>query len=277
MPERRAGRDVVEMEEIELDTEAAMVAAARLLELVQVRVEILLRVERGAVDAGQLLVRGIAAPVRAGETGELERLDRLRVLQMRTAAEIGEVTLRVERDVALGRVDELDLERLVLGREPRLRVVARDLLARPLASFLDLALHLGFDRLEVLFANRLREEEVVVEAVLDRRADRDLHAGMQTAHRLGEEVRARVAQDVERIGILRVARRQELDRLAVAQRQPQIVNSTVRAHEDRLLGELRPDRARGVETRRAVGKFKLGVVGQYDFHERRQGYAPPRR
>src|SRR6185503_8906770 len=104
----------------ELRPEAAMVAAARLLEALQVRVEILLLVEGGAVDAGQLLVALVAPPVRAGEARQLERLDRLRVLQVRTAAQIGEVPLRVEGDVALGGVDELDLERLALGGEPRL-------------------------------------------------------------------------------------------------------------------------------------------------------------
>ena len=48
---------------------------------------------------------------------------------MRPAAEVGELgpllrQLRVERDVALGRVDELDLVRLALGFEARLRLVA---------------------------------------------------------------------------------------------------------------------------------------------------------
>ena len=44
-----------------------MVALARLLQPLEVRVEILLRVEGGAVDPGQLLVLLVAAPVRAGE------------------------------------------------------------------------------------------------------------------------------------------------------------------------------------------------------------------
>ena len=120
------------------------------------RVEVLLAVERRAVDPGELRLRRVAAPVRAGEAGELQRLDRLRVLEVRAAAEIGEVTLRVERDVALGGVDELDLVRLALGGEARLRLVARDLLARPLAALLQLARDLGLDLLEVLLAESAR-------------------------------------------------------------------------------------------------------------------------
>ena len=94
-------------------------------------VEVLLRVERRAVDPRQLRVALVAAPVRAREAGELERLDRRRVLEVRAAAEVGEVALRVERDRAVGVLRELDLVRLTLGLEAGDRVLARELLARP--------------------------------------------------------------------------------------------------------------------------------------------------
>src|SRR6476469_9042660 len=105
------------MEEVELHPEAPVVALARLFEPLEVRVEVGLRVERGPVDAGQLLVLLVAPPVRAGEAGQLERLDRLRVLQMRAAAEVGEVALAVEGDVALGGIDQPDLVRLCFRAE----------------------------------------------------------------------------------------------------------------------------------------------------------------
>src|SRR5436853_5075549 len=112
------------MEEVELRTEAAVVPLARLFEALEIRVQILLAVERRAVDARQLRLRRVAAPVRARKARQLQRLDRLRVLQVRAAAEIGEVALRVERDVALRGVDELHLVRLLLRLEARLRFVA---------------------------------------------------------------------------------------------------------------------------------------------------------
>src|SRR3954447_13186154 len=136
-----------------------MVALARLLEPREMRVEVFLRVEGGAVDAGQLLVLLVAAPVRAGETGQLERLDRLRVLQVRPAAEIGEVALGVERDVALGGVDEVDLVRLVLLEEPLVRLRPRDLATPPVPSLLQLAADLVLDLLQVGVGDRLREVE----------------------------------------------------------------------------------------------------------------------
>src|SRR5512132_4357824 len=129
MPERRARRMLVEMDEIELASQPAVIAALRLLEPLEVRVEVGLGEEGRPVDPRQLRVVLVTAPVRAGEAGELDRLDRRRVLEVRPAAEVGEVALRVERDVALRGVDELDLVVLALLGEEALRLVRAHLLA----------------------------------------------------------------------------------------------------------------------------------------------------
>ena len=65
---------------------------------------------------------GVAAPVRAGEREQLERLDPAGVGRVRAAAEVGERPVRVERDglhavVADEVLDQLDLVGLVLGAE----------------------------------------------------------------------------------------------------------------------------------------------------------------
>src|SRR5205814_9303027 len=109
--------------------------------------------------------------------GELDRLDRLRVLEVRPAAEVGEVALRIEADLPLGGVDELPLVGLV--GEAFLRLLGRRLLARPLAALLQLAAHLFLDSRQVRLRNGLRELEVVVEALLDRRPDPDLSARVE--------------------------------------------------------------------------------------------------
>ena len=137
----------------------------------------------------------------------------------------------------------------------------------PGAAFLQLPLDLRLDPLERVLADRLRELEVVVEAVLDRRADGDLRSGIETPDGLGQEVRRRVAQDVERVGILRVAGRQDLDRLPVLERQAHVLDLAVRPDEDCLLGQLGADRGSRVEPRRTFGKLELGRVGQDDLHD----------
>ena len=100
--------------------------------------------------------------------------------------------------------------------------------------------------------DRLGELEVVIEAVLDRRADRDLHARVEAADRLGEQVRRRVAKHRERVRVVAVAGREDLDPLAGAEREAQVLQLAVLAHEHRLLRELRADRARCVEPCGAV-------------------------
>jgi hypothetical protein len=140
------------------------------------------------------------------------------------------------------------------------RFLAGNFRPLPLPSFGQLAIDLLLDLREVGLGDRLRELEVVVEAVLDRRPDRDLHAGVEAAHRLGEQVRGRVAQDGERVGVVLVAGGEDLDPLAVLERQPEVLDAAVRADEHRLLREALADRAGGVEPRGALGQLQLGVV-----------------
>ena len=257
---------VGEVEEIELAPELAVVAGACLLESLEVGVEVGLREEGRAVDARQLRVLLVSTPVRAGEARELHRLDRRRVLEVWAAAEVREVALRVQRDLPLGVFGKLDLVGLRLLLEARDRIPAQDILPRPRASLGELAADLVLDRLQVALPDRLRELEVVVEAVGDRRADRDLHARMEPQDRLREQVSRRVSEDGEGVRVARVPRRQELQPVAVREREPKVADLAVDAREDSLLRELRADRPRGVERRRAVRELELGGVWEDHLH-----------
>ena len=81
-------------------------------------------------------------------------------------------------------------------------------------------------------------------------------------------------QHRERIRIGRVARRQDLDRLAVRERQAQVLDAPVLADQHRLLGQLGADRACGVEAGRAVRKFEFRRVGKKHLHDRPGCSAP---
>ena len=93
--------------------------------------------------------------------------------------------------------DQLQLVRLV-GQLLAGGLVGDDAAGEALAALLDL-LHLLLDGLEVLGRERLLDVEVVVEAVLDRRADAELGLGEQLLHGLRHDVRGGVAQDVEAV------------------------------------------------------------------------------
>ena len=59
--------------------------------------------------------------------------------------------------------------------------------------------HSRLDGAEVRFGDRFAEREVVVEAVLHRRADAVPGVGIELHHRGGEQVGSRVPKDVERV------------------------------------------------------------------------------
>ena len=125
--------------------------------------------------------------------------------------------------------------------------------------------HLLLDALEVRVGDRhaLGELEVVVEAVLDRRPDRDLHAGIELHDRGGEHVRGVVADDVQRAVALR---RDDLQRLAGHERAREVAHLAVLAHGERGAREARADRRGGVGAGGAVGELELGAVGKGDVH-----------
>ena len=86
--------------------------------------------------------------------------------------------------------------------------------------------------------------------------------GIEPPNGLGQKMGGRVAEDVERVGVVRVARGHDLDLLAVLERRAAgPARAPFERSEHRLLGELRADRARGVEPGRAFRKFEFGTVG----------------
>ncbi len=181
-----------------------MVALLRFLDAVQVRVEVFLLRPRRAVDPLQHLVARIAAPVRAGDLHQLEHLELARRRHVRAAAEVDEAAFAIQRNVLVRRDRRDDLGLVVLAHvlEELHRLVARHHLALDLLVLLRELGHALLDRREVLRRERALVAEVVVEAVLDHRADRHLRVGKQLLDRVGEQVRRRMADDVEAFRVL---------------------------------------------------------------------------
>src|SRR5437763_5389024 len=97
VPEDAADRLFLQMEQVELASEAAMVAALGFLEPEKVLVEVFLARPGGAVDALQLGVVRIAAPIGARDVHQLERLSEPASRgQMRTDAQIDKIALAIE-------------------------------------------------------------------------------------------------------------------------------------------------------------------------------------
>ena len=251
-----------------------MVARPRLLELLEERVELGLLEEGRPVDPREHLAVGVAAPVCARDRLQLDRADALRARRVRPAAQVGEGAVGVERDgvdaVVLHQIlDELDLVVLALAAEALERLLDRDVLAREGLVGGDVLAHLRLDGLEVGVreADAVGEVEVVVEAVLDRRPDGDLHARVEVHDRRGEHVGGVVADEVERV--LPAAIGDDLQGLVGLQRLGEVAQLAVLLDGQGGARQPRADRSGGVGAAGALGKLERRAIGEGDLHRSR--------
>ena len=184
-----------------------MVALCRLLKHVEVVIELLLLFKCRAVDALQHLVLLAAAPVRTCHTLQLERLDLARTHDVGAGAEIRKLALRIGGDdLVLGQIlDQLDLVVLALGTEELDCFVARDLTALKFQILLDNFLHFLLDVAQIGIRQLAIHVEVIVEAVLNRGTNGELHVAVriEALHCLSHDMCSRVAQCMAATRILK--------------------------------------------------------------------------
>src|SRR6266702_4076312 len=275
-PERGARRILVEGEQPERRPELAVVALLRLLEAQEVLLELLLVEELGAVDALQHRVLRIASPVGAGDVHELDRPEPAGGRAMRPEAEVDPRPMLVEgerlRPLGGDVLHDLDLELLALLLEEADRVVHRDLLALEREVGLDLVGDGLLDLRQVVGGEGLLAGEVVVEAVLHRRSDRDLGVGVEPLHRARQHVRRVMARDLQR---LRALRGDDLELRVAVERARQVDRLPVQLREVGRLGEAGPDLLlHEVDDVGALGRLLGGAVGERDADEVGHGVFP---
>ena len=264
MPEHQPGGLVLQMEQVELLAELAVIALLGFLEPVQVGVLVLLLRPGRAVDPLQHLVARIAPPVRSGELHQLEDLEFAGRRHVRAAAQVDERAFTVQADrFAVGdRRDDLGLVALPDRLEEAHRLVAIPLLADDGFVLLREFGHLRLDRGEVLGGERTLVREVVEETVLDDRPDRDLGVGEEILHRVGEQVRRRMTDHIEPVGVL-VGHDRERGVVVDAMRG--VDEGAVDPAGQCGLGEAGADRGGHVGHGRRRREFANRTVGQADF------------
>ena len=112
---------------------------------------------------------------------------------------------------------------------------------------------------EIFRRERLVAEEVVVEAVLDHRADGHLRAGPQRLHGLGQHMRGVVPDQFQRARVVAI---DEFDLGVALDRIGEVGDLAVERHRDGALGERGRDALGDVETGDAVGEFTACAVGK---------------
>ena len=191
----------------ELAAELVVVALDGLLALFEVGVQLFLLRESDAVDALEHLAVGVAAPVGGVAGGQLDAvaLDAAGGVEVGACAEVGELALLIEADGrVLGQVvDELDLERLVLFLHKLDGLGARQLKALELELFLADLAHLRLDLAEVLRREGERGEQVIIETVVDARADGELYLGPKALDGLRQHVGAGMPIGLTVLGIFK--------------------------------------------------------------------------
>ena len=260
--------------QVEVVSEAAVVALDRLLQTVQVGGEVLLVRPRRSVDALQHRVLLGAPEVRAGHPHELEVAETTGGRHVRAATHVHE-----GRRVAI-EADPLPRRHLAVGIVARRRQVHELLLvgmrSHQLLGFGDRQLealeglvgrddlaHAGIDRGEVVLGERgpLGKLEVVVEAVVDGGATGERGTRPHLEDSLREHVGGRVPEVFEGLGI---AVGHELHGGVVWQGRRQVVGLTVDIDDERCLGQARTDRLGQGGAGRALGEAAFGTVWERD-------------
>jgi hypothetical protein len=265
VPEDHAAAFLLHVEQVHRPSQLAVVALLRLLDARQVRVQVLPGRPGGAVDALQLLAPGVAPPIGAGQLGQLEGLaDVPRGGEVRPPAQVDPLALLVQGDRLILRQvpDQLGLELLAPGLEELDRVVPVPDLALELRVAVDDPAHLLLDGGEVVGRERLLAEEVVIESVLDRRADGHLGAGEQGLNGLGQHVRGVVADRVQRLGVVT---HDQAEVAAGLQLAAHVALLAVQLGQQGLLGQRRRDGRRHVAGRRSGRILAHGAVWEFQF------------
>ena len=198
--EREAGAFVAEHEQTHFLADFAVVALFGFFHHLQVLIEFLLIAEGDAADAGEHLVVLVVLPVRAGQGGQLECLERLGVAQVRADAHVDVVALLVEgQRRVFGQVaDVFDLVDFaaLLHELDGVLAAKREGLNRQV--LLDDGLHFLFDGLEVFVGElHVAQIDVVMEALFSCRAIGEMRLRIQVLDCLREDVCRRVADDMQ--------------------------------------------------------------------------------
>ena len=202
MPEYQARSCLIlDAEQVQVLAQTPVVALPGFVQLGEVGVQVLLGEERGPVDTLQGVRALVALPVRARHTEQLEGLDARGRGNVGSAAEIQELAGAVSGEDRLGLfADELALQELahpLEELEPLLRGKVQALVRE---VRLDQLPHLVLDLLQIILGEGFFAEEIVEEAGLGRRSDAGMRVGEEFEDRRRQEVRRRVAINLQPFG-----------------------------------------------------------------------------
>ena len=212
-------------EKLHLTPQLVVIPALDVLQMFQMRLQLLFFLKYRAIDTLQLRLIGIATPVCHRGRDQLVGLDILRAHQMRAGTQIHEAALVIERNLRVLRqiLDQFHLVRLSLFFHKF--DCFRSGQGKPLdpVAFLDDLLHLRFQLIQILPGKRSRIK-VIVKSVLDGRPDRHLGLREKPFYRLRQNMRCGMPKHFKP---LRIAGCQDIQAAVFVDHGPQILHDTV--------------------------------------------------
>ncbi len=204
MPENGAGRVIVDVEEVQLASQLAMVTFFGLLQHGQVLLQLLLGSPRSTVDPLQHFVLVVATPVGAGYFHQFEMLELAGARHVRPPAEIFKLAFTVEGNVLISRNAFNDFGLVVLSQALEIR---NSLVAGQHPTYHGFVKrgqggHLLFDSRQVFRRKGALVGKVVEEAVFDDGPNRHLRFRKQFFDRVGQQMRRRMADHLQAIRVL---------------------------------------------------------------------------
>ncbi|MNH05353.1 hypothetical protein D3C79_646730 [compost metagenome] len=205
MPEHHARRFFLEVEQAQALADFTVIAFFRFFDALNVGSQLLLVGPGGAVDALQLLVFSVAAPVGAGQLGQLEGFQETGVRHVRTAAHVDVFFVVVQAHGLFIRhvFDQAQLVVFATGLEHVDDFGARGHLLDHVVVFFDQLHHALFDGGHVFWGEGALVGDVVIEAFVNDRADHHLGGRVQLLHGVANQVGARVTDDLQSLFIFR--------------------------------------------------------------------------
>jgi hypothetical protein len=210
--------------------------------------------KRSAVNALHLRIPLLPLPVGAGNVHQLERLNPAGRRNVRPAAEVDEFPGGVKRHHGLV---GLLFHQFAFKVLPAVAIkLQRFRLWQPLALVGDISgrklVHLCFNLGEIILCEWLLAHEFVEKSSVGRRADPELHVGIEFQDRCSQQMCGRMAENLDS---LRILRRQNRKRCAFFERLGKIDKRIAGARNQRSLCEPRPNLAGKLCRRCAARNF----------------------
>ena len=204
MPEHHARRFFLGMEQVQTLANLAVIALLGLFHTLDVGSQLLLVCPGSAVDTLQLLVLGIAAPVGTGNPGQLECFQKARVRHVRATAHVDVffVVVQAHRLLVGHILDQTQLVLLTTGLEHLDDLVTRGHFLDHVVIGGDQLSHALFDGDHVVRREGALVGNIVIEAIINHRANNHLGGGIQLLDGMTDQVSTGVADNLNAFFIL---------------------------------------------------------------------------